>query len=46
MPGRLGAYKPTEYHAADGALLRSILPTPAPLAARLAQLRQLRAAGA
>lgn len=30
MAGRLGAYRPTEYHAADGALLRSILPAPPP----------------
>jgi 3-(3-hydroxy-phenyl)propionate hydroxylase len=30
MENRLGAYKPTEYHAADGSLLRSILPAPPP----------------
>ncbi len=30
MEGRLGAYRPTEYHAADGSLLRSILPAPPP----------------
>ncbi len=30
MEDRLGAYKPSEYHAADGSLLRSILPAPPP----------------
>ncbi len=30
MERRLGAYKPSEYHAADGSLLRSILPAPPP----------------
>ena len=30
LEDRLGAYKPTEYQAADGSLLRSILPAPPP----------------
>ena len=30
MESRLGAYRPTEYHAADGSLLRAILPAPPP----------------